>query len=72
MRFMVYFKGEKDKRFAPMDIVSGELFNRLAYAPVYGGSMLDAVKGWIDENKKRAPECKLQIRIAGTAKIIYQ
>lgn len=72
MRFMVYFKGENDKRFMPMDIRTGELFIHLAYAPIYAENMLEAVKNWIDANKKCAPNCKIQIRLAGTNKVIYQ
>lgn len=70
--FMVYFKGPKDKRFSPIDIKTGELYSRLAYAPIYPHRFKDAVIAWIEENKKRAPECTIQIRRPGTGRIVYQ
>ena len=69
---MVYFKEEKDKKFRPMSLKTGEIFNRLLYAPLYPYEILEDVKGWIDYNKKCAPECKIQIRVPGTQKVIYQ
>lgn len=53
--FMVYFKGPIDKRHRPMRLNTGELFDRLVYAPVYKDDLLPAVKSWIDLNRKRAP-----------------
>lgn len=70
--FMVYFKGSKDKKFRPMDIKTGELFDRLAFAPIYRPELFPQVVAWIDHNKKCAPDCKIQIRKPGTASIIYQ
>ena len=72
MYFMVYFKGKNDKRFYPMSLKTGELFNRLALAPLYPAEMLEDVKKWIDYNKKCAPDCNIQIRAAGAQKVIYQ
>lgn len=69
--FMVYFKGPRDKQHKPMSLNTGELFNRLVYAPVYNDDLLPAVKSWIDLNKKTAPECSIQCRAPGTSKILY-
>ena len=54
-----------------MSLNTGELFNRLVYAPVYNDDLLPAVKSWIDLNKKTAPECSIQCRAPGTSKILY-
>ena len=69
--FMVYFKGAHDKRHKPMDLSTGELFNRLVFAPRYPDELLPAVQEWIEINKQRAPECSIQCREPGTARIIY-
>ena len=72
MYFMVYFKGKNDKRFSPISLQTFELFDRLAFAPLYPMEMLEAVKKWIEGNKKTAPDCKIQVRVPGTQKVIYQ
>lgn len=69
--FMVYFKGAHDKRHRPMDLSTGELFNRLVFAPRYPDELLPNVREWIEINKQRAPECSIQFRKPGTARIIY-
>lgn len=69
--FMVYFKGAHDKRHRPMDLGTGELFNRLTFAPRYPVELLPNVREWIEINKQRAPECSIQCREPGTARIIY-
>ena len=69
--FMVYFKGAHDKRHRPMDLSTGELFNRLVFAPCYPEELLPNVREWIEINKQRAPECSIQCREPGTARIIY-
>lgn len=69
--FMVYFKGPRDKQHKPMSLNTGELFNRLVYAPVYNDDLLPAVKSWIDLNKKNAPDRSIQCRVPGTSKILY-
>ena len=69
--FMVYFKGANDKHHRPMNIASGELFDRLAFAPIYRDELLPDVIRWIEQNKECAPECSIQCRAPGTAKIIY-
>ena len=69
--FMVYFKGAHDKRHMPMDLDTGELFDRLVFAPRYPDELLPAVQEWIEINKQRAPECSIQCRELGTARIIY-
>lgn len=69
--FMVYFKGANDKHHRPMNIASGELFDRLAFAPIYSDELLPDVIRWIEHNKKCAPECSIQCRAPGTEKIIY-
>ena len=69
--FMVYFKGPNDKRHRPMSLNTGELFDRLVYAPAYKDDLLPAVKSWIDLNKKCAPDCSIQCRVPGTSKILY-
>ena len=43
---MVYFKGANDKHHRPMNIASGELFDRLAFAPIYRDELLpDVIRG---------------------------
>jgi hypothetical protein len=71
MQIMVYFKGPKDTRFAIMNPLTGELHSRLLSAPCWPEKMIPAFSAWIDHNKTVAPECKLQIRRAGTQRIIY-
>ena len=61
----------RDKQHKPMSLNTGELFNRLVYAPVYNDELLPAVKSWIDLNKKNAPDCSIQCRVPGTSKILY-
>ncbi len=70
--FMIYFKGPGDKRFRPMSLNTGEIFNRLALAPMYNDSILPDVIHWIEYNRECAPECSIQCRKPGTNKIIYQ
>jgi len=70
MGVMVYFKGPKDKRFTPMDIKTGELHNRLMYAPIYADRMIQDIKEWIDHNRQCAPGCSLQIREPG-GRVLY-
>lgn len=70
--FMVYFKGTGDRRFHPMSLITGEIFNRLAFAPMYNDNMLPDVIRWIEHNKACAPECCIQCRKPGTRQIIYQ
>ena len=54
-----------------MSLNTGELFDRLAYAPIYRDELLPDVKTWIDYNKQCAPECSIQCRAPGTSKILY-
>lgn len=56
---------------ARYDPKTGELFDRLAYAPIYRDELLPDVKTWIDYNKQCAPECSIQCRVPGTSKILY-
>lgn len=69
MRYMVYFKGKNDNKFTPMNVFTGQLIDRLAYAPTYGESMLQGLKDWIDHNAIVCPECKIQLRVG--KKIVY-
>ena len=52
-----------------MNIFTGQLIDRLAYAPTYGESMLQGLKDWIDRNAIVCPECKIQLRVG--KKIVY-
>lgn len=72
MNVMVYFKGKGDKRFSPMNPITGELFSRLVYAPLLKEDMIPAIIDWIEENKVCAPDCHIQIRAAGTSRILYR
>lgn len=54
-----------------MSLTTGELFDRLAYAPIYKDELLSDVKTWIDLNRMRAPDCSIQCRVPGTSKILY-
>ena len=68
--YMVYIKMPNDKKYSPMNIITGEVYNRLVYAPRYKEELLPDIRNWIESNKQNCPDINIQIRIAGTNKII--
>lgn len=70
-KFMVCFKSKTDTRYRPIDIQTGEVYDKIEQAPLYAGVMFKAVSAWIDQTKKKFPGIKLQIRRPGTSVVLY-
>lgn len=70
MLYMVYLKDDRqDKRYRVINPKTSCYIDRLVYAPRFTDEQLPALKAWVDsitDNKLH-----LQIRLAGTAKVIY-
>ena len=70
MLYMVYLKDDRqDKRYRVINPKTSCYIDRLIYAPRFTDDDLTALKAWMDSITDTA--LHLQIRLAGTLRVIY-
>lgn len=70
MFYMVYLKDDRqDKRYRVINPKTSCYIDRLVYAPRFTEDDLTALKAWVDSITD--DKLHLQIRLAGTSRVVY-
>lgn len=72
MNLMLYAKGPDEKRFGAVDLAHGAIGVGLAYATIVPEEKLEVLKSRANTLHLHDPAYTVQIRYAGTQKVLYE